>query len=270
MKIMRRKKGQKTIFEKIGIAIAILIVVVILRSVIIFVLEKTNQILFPVQSKIYTTASGTRENIDILTHIKEIFYENKELKDKIVKEEYKDEVIKTLKEENERLRKLLDIKKDIKYKVRAAKVSFRHSQEVYNNFAIILGSEDGIKKDMIVLNGRTVIGKVSKVYEKYSMVKMVTGEKSFVSSVVNDEILGLTSGQLGEDLLFTPTSDLDKDINIGDEVYTSGIGDIYLKGLYVGVVKEIISENDGNEKSYIIDNDINIYELQEVLIIEEE
>ncbi|MBM6876478.1 rod shape-determining protein MreC, partial [Fusobacterium mortiferum] len=56
-------------------------------------------------------------------------------------------------------------------------------------------------------------------------------------------------------------------IEIGEKIYTSGISEIYPKGLYIGKVSEIDEDNGELFRSIKVKNDIDILNMMEVLIL---
>ena len=238
-----------------------------MKGLVLFSAKKLNEFVLPIQSKIYMTTQGIRENFNTILKYKDSFYENRELKEKITSQEYKDELIAELKAENERLRKIVDLKGEMGYKTKVVKVSFQHVQDTYDGFVIKAGAVDGMEVNMPVLSGRQLIGRITDVYNNYSVVKMITGEDSYVSVLCNKEVIGVVNGQREKDLSFRPTSSLEEEINIGDELVTSGISDVYPKGLYVGKISEIISTDNNLEKRYKVKIDTNIYDFQEAIVI---
>mgnify|MGYP001317505269 CR=1 FL=1 len=46
--------------------------------------------------------------------------------------------------------------------LRVARVNFRTPSNLYERFYIDLGKNDGMEKDMIVLSGKNLIGKIGK------------------------------------------------------------------------------------------------------------
>ena len=153
------------------------------------------------------------------------------------------------------------------YKTKVVKVSFQHVQDTYDGFVIKAGTADGMEVNMPVLSGRQLIGRITDVYENYSVVKMITGEDSYVSVLCNKEVIGIVKGQREKDLTFRPTSSLEEEIKVGDELTTSGISDVYPKGLYVGKISEVISTDNNLEKKYVVKIDTNIYDFQEAIVI---
>ncbi len=244
---MKFKKKKRTLIGWVYIIVVAAAVIFLMKGLLLFGMKKLNVLILPVQSKIYMTTQGIRENFNTIL-------------------KYKDELIADLTDENIRLRKLLDLKGQMEYKTKVVKVSFQHVQDTYEDFIIKAGSVDGMEINMPVLSGRQLIGKITDVYENYSVVKMITGENSYVSVLCKD-VIGIVSGEREKDLYFRPTSSLEEEIKIGEELYTSGISDVYPKGLYVGKVSEIVSADNKLEKIYRVKIDTNIYDFQEAIVL---
>lgn len=263
---MKLKKKKRTLIGWVYIIVIGVAVLFFMKGLLLFGMKKLNVLILPIQSKIYTTTEGIRENFNTILKYKDFFYENRELKAKITSQEYKDELIADLTAENVRLRQLLDLKGQMEYKTKVVKVSFQHVQDTYDGFVIKAGSVDGMKVNMPVLSGRQLIGKITDVYENYSVVKMITGENSYVSALCKD-VIGIVNGEREKDLYFRPTSSLEEDLKVGEELYTSGISDVYPKGLYIGKISEIVSANNKLEKRYKVKIDTNIYDFQEAIVL---
>ena len=95
---------------------------------------------------------------------------------------------------------------------------------------------------------------------------MITGENSYVSALCKD-VIGIVNGEREKDLYFRPTSSLEEEIKIGSELYTSGISDVYPKGIYIGKISEVVSADNELEKIYRVKIDTNIYDFQEAIVI---
>ena len=151
-------------------------------------------IFFPIQKTIYNTGNYFKETSYAVTEYKHILEENKRLKNENVKLDMAIEFNKTLAEENKRLQELLKMKETVPLDLRVAKVNFRSPSNLYERFYINLGTKDGMQKNMIVLAGKTLIGKIGKVYEDYSLVDMVTGENFNLSVLTESQMLGIAKG----------------------------------------------------------------------------
>lgn len=248
--------------------ICIILILFFFRGIINSGVDKIGTIFFPIQKTIYNTGNYFKETSYAVTEYKHILEENKRLKNENVKLDMAIEFNKTLVEENKRLQELLKMKETVPLDLRVAKVNFRSPSNLYERFYINLGTKDGMQKNMIVLAGKTLIGKIGKVYEDYSLVDMVTGENFNLSVLTESQMLGIAKGSdegTGE-LYFEPNT-FENTLQLGEKVYTSGISEIYPKGLYVGYISEIDQDESQIFRSIKIKTDLDILNLNEVLVI---
>ena len=264
-------KNDKTSGKKTKILILFICIILILfffRGVINNVVDEAGTVFFPIQRTIYNTGNYFKETSYAVTEYKRILEENRKLKNENVKLDMAIEFNRTLAEENKRLQELLKMKETVALDLKVAKVNFRSPSNLYERFYINLGTKDGMQKNMIVLAGKTLIGKIGKVYEDYSLVDMVTGENFNFSVLTESQMLGIAKGSdegTGE-LYFEPNT-FENTLQLGEKVYTSGISEIYPKGLYVGYISEIDQDESQIFRSIKIKTDLDILNLNEVLVI---
>lgn len=264
-------KNDKTSGKKTKILILFICIILILfffRGIINNVVDEAGTVFFPIQRTIYNTGNYFKETSYAVTEYKRILEENRKLKNENVKLDMAIEFNKTLAEENKRLQELLKMKETVALDLKVAKVNFRSPSNLYERFYINLGIKDGMQKNMIVLAGKTLIGKIGKVYEDYSLVDMVTGENFNLSVLTESQMLGIAKGSdegTGE-LYFEPNT-FENTLQLGEKVYTSGISEIYPKGLYVGYISEIDQDESQIFRSIKIKTDLDILNLNEVLVI---
>ncbi len=109
------------------------------------------------------------------------------------------------------------------------------------------GSDDGIRKDMGVIDRNGVVGVVYMTTPKYSLVISILHSKSNISC----KILG--SGYFGPlkweggDSRYAYLSDLPRHakFSLGDTLVTSGYSEIFPSGIMVGTVDHIGNSKDG-------------------------
>lgn len=264
-------KNDKTSGKKTKILILFICIILILfffRGVINNVVDEAGTVFFPIQRTIYNTGNYFKETSYAVTEYKRILEENRKLKNENVKLDMAIEFNKTLAEENKRLQELLKMKETVALDLKVAKVNFRSPSNLYERFYINLGTKDGMQKNMIVLAGKTLIGKIGKVYEDYSLVDMVTGENFNLSVLTESQMLGIAKGsdEGNGELYFEPNT-FENTLQLGEKVYTSGISEIYPKGLYVGYISEIDQDESQIFRSIKIKTDLDILNLNEVLVI---
>ena len=163
----------------------------------------------------------------------------------------------SLEKEIEELKKELELNKTLtEYEVVNATVLSRNKSYWFNTMTIDKGKKSGIKKNMAVITKDGLIGKISKVSNYSSEIKLITSNdtnfKVSVSIKTNDEDNYAILNGYDKKTGLIKLSGIDKttNINIDDSVLTSGLGEMFPSGIYVGQVKKI--ENDKYNLSKIV------------------
>jgi len=148
----------------------------------------------------------------------------------------------TLQKENQELRAALDLNLQKDFKLVLAEVISKDSTA--NLILINKGAEDGILKDMPVINSQKVIfGKVSEVYKNFSRVVLITDESyTFDAKVQEKEIYGVVRGG-GSIYLYFDLISREAELKEGDVLVTSNLGGEFPKDLLIGRVEEIKKED---------------------------
>lgn len=189
------------------------------------------------------------EKIKDYKKLKTVLKENKKLKSNIDKLLSIEAENKELKKELKELKKELNIDKVLsEYTYLNATVISRNTNLWYNTLTIDKGSNNGIKKGMVVINSTGLIGKIVNVSSYSSDVKLITAPdtKNKISVTINNGESYLTGLINNYDyktgyLEIEGISNTDK-VSIGDLVYTSGLGGVYPSGILIGTVTEITTD----------------------------
>lgn len=267
--LRKNKSSRSAKRRKVYIAVAcISFLLLIFKGAINHGVELVSYVVFPIQKKIYEIGDYIKRTKEAIVSYQEILEENQVLKNEQIKYDILLSYNEKILEENKRLQEILKIKEEKNLNLRVTKVNFRNPSNLYTRFYINLGKKDGVKKNMIVLSGETLIGKVGRVYENYSIVDMITSENFNVSALTESQMLGIIKGSDEEDgTLYFEANTFQNNIEIGEKIYTSGISEIYPKGLYIGKVSEIDEDNGELFRSIKVKNDIDILSMMEVLIL---
>lgn len=267
--LRKNKSSRSAKRRKVYIAVVcIFFLLLIFKGAINHGVELVSYVVFPIQKKIYEIGDYIKRTKEAIVSYQEILEENQVLKNEQIKYDILLSYNEKILEENRRLQEILKIKEEKNLNLKVAKVNFRNPSNLYTRFYINLGKKDGVKKNMIVLSGETLIGKVGRVYENYSIVDMITSENFNVSALTESQILGIIKGSDEEDgTLYFEANTFQNNIEIGEKIYTSGISEIYPKGLYIGKVSEIDEDNGELFRSIKVKNDIDVLNMMEVLIL---
>lgn len=141
-------------------------------------------------------------------------------------------------EENRELKNALDIELDKEFNLIFSEIVGKKVSE--NTIILNKGGKDGALKNMPVVTGEKVLaGKVSKVYNNFSEVSLLTGEEFVFDLLIGDDVSAMGKGSSFEMVL------PEDEVKEGDIVLTSGLGGIFPKGLLVGRISSVI-KNDAD------------------------
>lgn len=148
-------------------------------------------------------------------------------------------------QENKNLKKLLSIKEKEPRYITSAKIIAK-SIDPWSNVVIIdKGDADGIKKDMIAITEKGLVGKILSVSSSYSYLLPVVDINFSVSArLQKNRIEGIISGTGFRKckLKYIPS---EEDIEIGDILITSGLDLLFPEGIPVGFVSKVTKNGVG-------------------------
>lgn len=259
--------------SKIKIFFMIFLVLVVFSLIFNRFLIEIKQFLdrtfLPVQSKIYTASESITEKAKVVFSYKDILAENEKLKKENMELKLLNSANEVIQKENERLVELLAMKetntviKNIKF----ARVVFKDINNINSKFYIDLGEADGIEKNMIAVYNNNLIGRISEVYEKNALVTMITDNNSRISVRSINNLLGIAQGNdIGENSMYFQPSTFEESLEVGDEILTSGLSEIYPEGLKIGTIEEINKSENNIFKSIKIKPEFNSKNLREVMV----
>lgn len=169
--------------------------------------------------------------------------------------------------ENVRLKNLLKLKSLAAYKVIAANVIARSLDNWSTLIIIDKGSFHGLSRGLAVVNYLGLVGRIAEVSQYESKILLINAPDLSVSALCQrSRQEGLVSGTLGGSLImrYLPK---DADIKTSDVIITSGLTDVYPKGLVIGTVTDVGEEFSGLSRYAVIKPAANLSSIEEVLII---
>ena len=182
-----------------------------------------------------------------------------------------------LEEEIEQLRDVLDLNQTLTgYDVVNATVITRNKGYWYQTLTIDKGKNDGLKENMVAITKNGLIGKIEKVTNFSSEIKLITANdvnnKVSVSiATTTGETNAILSGyDKDSDLVQISGVDSRVEINVGDVVTTSGLGGMFPRGIYIGEVETITNDKYGLSKTLGIKTNQDFNNIHYVTILKEE
>jgi len=142
----------------------------------------------------------------------------------------------------------------------------------YQELIINKGEKDGIKIDSAVISTQGLIGRITKTAFNTSTVKLLTSNDIKVSVYINNDNLeyhGIIDSYIKEEGLLKVSNVIkNSNIKIGDKVYTSGLGNIYPSGIYIGKVVEVNHDNLGLSKTLKVKTDTSYDKIFYVSVVD--
>lgn len=178
--------------------------------------------------------------------------------------------LREVKEENIRLRKLLNFQETYELRSVIARVIAKDVSTEFRAIRINRGENDGLKKDMPVINNEGVVGRVLRTTPHTADVVTVLDLLSAVDAIdKRSRVRGIVEGLTDEicQLKFALRTD---DIRTGDLLISSGLGGIFPKGIPVGTVSEVHRMQFGITQSVEVIPSVDFSRLEEVLILTEQ
>ena len=168
---------------------------------------------------------------------------------------------------HKRLQELLQFRQTINRPVVAAQVIGRDPTGWFKSIVIDKGKRAGLGVNMPVVNACGVVGRIVSASPNYAKVLLVIDQNSAVDCLIQRSrdrgmLKGWSSGICKLDYVGKSS-----DVQIEDIVVTSGLGDLFPKGLSVGQVANVSEAPGELFKQIEVSPAVDFSKLEEVLVI---
>ena len=168
---------------------------------------------------------------------------------------------------NQRLRALLNFKKSIATPLLPAQLVAFDPSGWFQTILIDKGRDDGVVRDMAVVSAEGLVGRVIGVSNHHAKVLLILDGNSAVDAYVQrSRARGVLVG-LGLELCVLKYVQRNEDVQVGDQVISSGMGGVFPKGLLVGTVQEVVRGSSGLFQRVEVEPAVNFGRLEEVLVV---
>jgi rod shape-determining protein MreC len=226
-----------------------------------------------VQGGIYSLNSKVKDWVSFIFSFSNVKKENEALKKENSELQSKALQYDSLKNENEKLRAMLNFKNQrSEYSYIGCDIIGKSGGGLLDQFTINRGSKDGIGKNMVVITAEGLVGQITTVGSNWSILQTLANENLAVSGEVGStsENGGIVKGykdgnnDLLAKLYYLP---LDSNIKKGDAILTSGLGGLYPKGIAIGSVTGVEEDKGKVMKNAIIKPYVDLNKLEQVLVV---
>ncbi|MEM7449161.1 MAG: rod shape-determining protein MreC [Myxococcota bacterium] len=174
-------------------------------------------------------------------------------------------------QDNERLRELLSLRPRLGGETWAAQVIAKETSAHFRVVRIRLdrGERDEIREGMPVVSTEGLVGQIRRTWGRYADVQLTVDQRSAIDVVLErGRARGILRGT-GADEYACRIEYLERtdEVQPGDEVYTSGLGQRFPSSILVGRVRSVVQREHGLYQEALVTPAVNFSALQEVLVL---
>ena len=263
------------------LSVTIVVLSVAFLGIIIFSLKSNSSVISsgvgsvisPLQKIIYNANDKLKESFDFFINFSKVKQENEELAAKNAELENKLVEYNRMKDENTTLREMFDYSQaNQNYNYLGCNIVGYSGGNISNGYVIDKGTNDGVKKDMIVITPQGLVGKVTKSESSYSIVQTILNENIAVASMVEStrETTGILQGATdnkNKNLAVLSNIPIDSEIKEGDVILTSGLGGMYPKEIRIGEVVSVEIDTVGIMKKAVVKPYVDFNKLEGLFVV---
>lgn len=269
-------------FFKNKLAVTVIVLSVAFLGIIIFTVKSDSKnpisggvgtVLNPVQKVVYTISDKVHDVFDFFYNFSDVKNENNDLKKKNLELENQLVEYNELKRQNDVLRGIVDFSKENnQYKYIGTNIIGKSENSFVEGYTIDKGSSEGIKKDYIVISPEGLVGVVTEVHSNWSKIQTLLNENVAVAATIEGDsnsgdgiVKGYRNGsEMQAEITNLP---MNSTIKEGETVVTSGLGGYYPKGIRIGEVTSVQSDDVKVMKTAILKTYVDFNNLQELFVV---
>ena len=197
-------------------------------------------VLRPVQDGVMVLVRPVVDGVSSIGDVFNTASENRELRERVEVLEQRRRTLTDLERENDELRRLLDVAESRDDDTIAARVVALAPSTFEWTVTLDVGSDDGVRRGMPVIDSDGLVGRVVQVGSRASRVLLAIDPNfSAAARLAGNGEIGPIDGRGGEPMTFRPL-DPDVSIEVGDELVTSAYqGGMFPAGLPIGTVSDV-------------------------------
>ena len=265
----RKRSGMAGIIITIILLIILVFISNLKLSKLSYIENAFSSLIMPIQSGITYLKNKFSNNEQYFSTMESLEEENETLKQKNMQLEEELRKLEIIQAENSTLKEYLNLTEQYKsYKTVPAYIINKDVSNYSQVFVINVGRNNGIEENMTVIAAEGLVGHVISVTEKTAKVQTLVDTSNVVSATLeNSKDTVLCRGTLNGNELKTTYISTNTVLTEGEKLYTSGMGGIYPKGIYIGIVKKINQTKNITDRSLITEVAVDFENLETVLVI---
>lgn len=259
----RRSQGSPTLVLIVVAAVLIFIPAAFSKNIKLFVIQAFS----PIQKGTSSVRTKfKRAKTDLLSYFNNN-YDAHRMREKVRGLENQVNQLQELGLENKRLAQLADLKQHLSYPSVVSRVIGWDTSAWTSSLIIDKGTKHGITKDMAVVFESGLVGRVIESGRFVSRVLLITDPQNNVGArMQRTREIGIVQGASKTNCKMTYMSKF-ADIKKGDLVVTSGLSTFYPKGIPIGRITEIYSDESNLYKYAYLEPVVDFSVLEEVVVL---
>jgi len=168
---------------------------------------------------------------------------------------------------NDRLRRLMALGKGFAQEVIYAEVVGRDPTAWFQTIIVNKGSKDNVAVGMPAAVPEGIVGQIVDVSGRYAKVLLIVDQNSAVDALVQrTRARGLLKGEFADQcrLEFVLRKE---DVQVGDVIVTSGLDNVFPKGLRIGQIRDITGATTEMFYTLAVEPFVDFEKLEELLIL---
>ncbi|MSR64654.1 MAG: rod shape-determining protein MreC [Verrucomicrobiae bacterium] len=265
-------KGRKNLFWALGILLVVLILIALPAGCSSSFKMNVTQLFSP----LLDASTSLRQKLDIFRKATSsqttLVRQTEDLHEEVVKLQSQLQQMKELEKENDRLRQMLDFKGRTTLRLKPARVINRAASNWWVAMDIDAGKEEGVQPNMAVISAAGLVGKTTEVGRHVARVLLVADPNCKVAAMVDSTrdsgiVEGDTQGNIEDARCLIQFINRNSKVKVDDTVITSGLDELYPKGIIVGRVMQVNEEQYGLYKSARIELAADLMRLEDVFVV---
>jgi len=267
--VNRKKSGIAGIIITIILLIILVFVSNLKLNKFSYIENAFSNLIMPIQGGITYLKNKFSGNDSYFATIDVLEAENTKLKQKNTQLEEELRQLEVIQAENSTLKEYLNLTEQYKsYKTIPAYIINKDISNYSEIFVINVGRNNGVEENMTVIAAEGLVGHVISVTADTAKVQTLADTSNVVSGTLeNSKDTVIARGTLNGSELKTTYISTDTVLNEGEKLYTSGMGGIYPKGIYIGTIKKINETRNITDRSFITEAAVDFENLETVLVI---
>lgn len=256
------------------ITLIILVLLIFLSNVqldkVSFLESVASSVVTPIQRIFVDLKNKIQGNSAYFTNIENLQIENEQLKNRNSELETELRELESIKADNVTLQEYMNLtQKYADYNTIPAYIINKDVSNYSSDVVINVGKNDGVEVNMTVIADKGLVGHIISVTDTTAKVQVIVDSASTVScNISTTEESIICKGTLENNQIlrasYIPTG---AELIQGDNVYTSGIGGIYRKGILIGTIEEIITTSNITDRYATIKPAVDFSTIDTVLVI---